>query len=78
MNRNVACRGGGGCGLDQEARDDVCLGTPRQGDGGIVHVRDAHATRRADILMRTSDKKIKIKENVVLNDTINLAAMALL
>ena len=40
---------GGGRGLNQEARDGLGLGSPGQGDGGVLCVRDTHATQRTDV-----------------------------
>lgn len=49
LNGYEACGKRGGRGLDQEAGDELGLGAPRQGDGGVVHVGDANAARRADV-----------------------------
>lgn len=50
LNGYVARGRGRGRGFDQEARDGFCLGAPRQRDGRVIHVRNAHTARRADIL----------------------------
>lgn len=63
LNGYVASRGGGGCGLNQEARDGFCLGAPRQSDGRVVHVGDAYAARRADILKKMREGKVRVRRN---------------
>lgn len=50
LNGYVARGQGCGRGFDQEARDGFCLGAPRQSDGRVIHVGNAHTARRADIL----------------------------
>lgn len=59
LNGYVACRWGGGCGLNKKARDGFCLRAPRQSDGRVVHIRDAYATRRADILNTKRTEKVR-------------------
>lgn len=49
LNGYEACGQGGGRGLNQEAGDELGLGAPRQGNGGVVHVGDTDAARRADV-----------------------------
>lgn len=59
LNGYVACGWGGGCGLNKKARDGFRLRAPRQSDGRVVHVRDAYATRRADILNTKRTEKVR-------------------
>lgn len=59
LNWYVAWRRGGGCGLNQEARDDFCLGAPAQSDGRVVNIRDTYTTRGADIFRVDEERKRK-------------------